>query len=817
MNLDVSNLKFLYDSKLAGVILRFARSLHGDRAAFTFYIDSGTKIGSDLSQPAQMLQLESGQLHVLLGRNGAGKTRLLQGLVKSLSDDVGYPSASLMFTVPDKSQHESWREMVEAVSRTDWFHQMSEYGPEDVILDETTSPPLMEKIRQCFDVSDDSNGIPALAMTFDEVLDFFGCSESEVEDWKNRRSHRFVVPSGIPGPHGPWDWQISHLVPEFLLRGCQTLPHNTSTESVSVPWENEELLAAAKWLNDPELRGLVVPAIREFLATVTHVEIVHGGAIRLLAPFPSGGALAQMLHLQSNVEMKSWIRVPFPEALFGVLTMGSRSWATSYLLPATTGSVVEVVDASPADDVHARLNDEVRNLIGSFLDFRLARGATSTALEISGLDNLGQALDRLSTVVAHCGIGVAEVRADWPPEGGWMALSADGLPSFVLGEEVESWSHSRSGVPTSVIPQVKWRDASIDEWLSIEQASEGQKQVLALLFRLASIGLFTENESRRHVLVVSDEFDRNLHPQASTSVLEAVYSAIQEVPNLTVLMSSHSIAALSRPTLRGVSRIFAARTIEGFQYLEAADSGLEVMAEVLGASFLDVLRLKRLHVLLEGSHDEFIISDLLEGQIPAIRDIDLVNGQGLYGWSGIFATSLRFLDAPVLLVHDKRNQKLEDEWRKVQETFAKTRRLPDWGSTGLARMLTEIKQRKSDRSWKKGDGELEKLLWFLKNNAFERDHAQVERIFIFGLDCDDIVDLLPIASFPKAATFSNWQDAHAATDVKNPFAGGEAFKAQFGINIGSVKRAMDQNRDAVHPEFGRLIQEVRRFLEIDEL
>jgi hypothetical protein len=358
------------------------------------------------------------------------------------------------------------------------------------------------------------------------------------------------------------------------------------------------------------------------------------------------------------------------------------------------------------------------------------------------------------------------------------------------------------------------------EWLDLEQASRGQRDVLALFIQLARLeverGAHMSIEDR-HVILFSDEFDKSLHPTASTAVLERLAAVAEQLPAVSIVVSTHNVSALSRPALLGVSRIFASRSNDDFRYIESLNSTLDVVSEVLGASFLDALKLKRLYLLVEGNHDELIIGDVLKDQIPEMRDVEIVNGGGVNAWSGIIANSLRFLDAPVLLVHDKRNSELEREWARHQGVHRRTGRLPNWGDTGLSAMLTDLGFRRHKGRSNKGDGELERLLWLLKDNVFDRDQSLASRIFVFGLECDDIVDLLPISSFPKARRFASWAAAHDDFDTRHPRAGGEKFKYEFGIKDRSVGDALKATMDSVHPELGRLCEAVRYLLDHGQL
>ena len=95
------------------------------------------------------------------------------------------------------------------------------------------------------------------------------------------------------------------------------------------------------------------------------------------------------------------------------------------------------------------------------------------------------------------------------------------------------------------------------------------------------------------------------------------------------------------------------------------------------------------------------------------------------------------------------------------------------------------------------------------------DPSLVSRVHLFGLERDDIVDYLPVASFPKASALGdNWTSVRQAYRKLNTGGvSGEKFKADLGITEDAVRRAIAGNLDHVDPELARLLGLIRRLVD----
>jgi len=800
-----------YDARLAGVVVRFGGTFHGmanppigkvmppgllelgEVDPVVADPKNGWKLRVPPIQPPQGVRLTPGRLHVLLGRNGSGKTRLLRGLLRARDPGASFPSATLILDLPDETAYSDWVADVREEHGERFLEYAEAWDRRYLFL----VPRVMSTLRDALLGFGHDDHHDELGMTADEALRHFGFDITEIKAWRSKAFLHEQIKSeyGEIDP-GPPSWTIRDLAPGLLLRGSQLLPHNKGYESI-FRGPHTEILPSGEWINDSSLSSLVGPAIHELLNTATRIELVDQDHFRFLAPRPDYGPLKVLLTHRDSVQGKkdeTYARASFPLGLVESAEISGIPYAASFPIPIPIHSqgLVGIVDISPQSDVGRQLEEVVGSLAGMFLQFSLRDSGSAASIEVVGLHNFRDAITQVAEVLKRCEIGIGDLSVEWPPN--------DGNTWQVKGDAC--WQPS--GIP-SVVPSLLWTDASSGTRLRLHQASEGQQHVIALFLRIAQV------RAKGHgaqVILLGDEIDRCLHPSASTQVLSELSNELAGLPGVACIVSTHNIASLSGPVLRGAKRVLARRSPEGFQYSSASKLTLDEMMEVLGSTFLDVYKLKRLFVLVEGEHDEIVMRNLLKDQIPEIPDIEIANGNSPQARNGIFANMLRFLDSPVLVVHDKRNRELEDNWSALRARFAKDGTLPEWRFTELRKMQLDVKTRRKEKKKRRGDDELETLLYLLQNNVFaEGSEHQAGRLSIFGLECTDIADLLPIQSFPLAhKNHDSWEAAH------QEFSGtGEEFKSKYGIYSSSIEKALEDS-DSIHDELVRLLRHVRELL-----
>ena len=431
-------------------------------------------------------------------------------------------------------------------------------------------------------------------------------------------------------------------------------------------------------------------------------------------------------------------------------------------------------------------------------------------LVISGYESLRQVGVSVSERLRRCEAGIQEVRI--------RGFVRDRLKWFAKGPrgDVQVFHYASGGVFDGIPrPTIEWKDVHSDAWLTFDDASLGQRQLIATMFAVELIA--ERSKSPLVTVVVGDEIDRNLHWRAASRMLEELNDRLSEISGVWVLFSTHSVPALGSARMSGIDRVLSDRVGAEFSFVQSADMRELDVAEVLGVNPVDALRFADLLLVVEGDHDEMIFRNkFLDGHLMRNR-IHIVNGGGLYSWNGVLSNVLRHLDAPILFVHDKRNEELELAWKRVLNGLEKGVALPSWYAAGFGPMMTGIKDRRREGKRHTGDDETEKVLWLLMNNVFDPQSPGLSRtqpnatlarrIHIHGIDADDVVDLLPIQYFHAAArVHKNWEQAHTAVPT------GGAFKDKFEINGNTIAKALAKDQGKRHPELDRLLERINGLL-----
>ena len=94
--------------------------------------------------------------------------------------------------------------------------------------------------------------------------------------------------------------------------------------------------------------------------------------------------------------------------------------------------------------------------------------------------------------------------------------------------------------------------------------------------------------------------------------------------------------------------------------------------------------------------------------------------------------------------------------------------------------------------------------------ANEGQIRNIQRIHLHGVQAADIVDCLPINSFPNTRPFGSWKKLRE----ENAHLNSNEFKNAFGINNSSVQRAVNDAFDSVHPELQRLWARILGIIEM---
>lgn len=817
----MSDLQFPLDASLEAFVVRFAdaasrsprlsaRSPSPADPAWDFNL---VKWQARSSQPDEWLPIESGQVHVLLGRNGAGKSLLLGAVSELNTTERGFPSVSLVFRLPDPLEDGARRALLEEEYRH-FLGMLEEFknlvqgggqipadnGPESL---RRRRPVIITALKDAL-MERDWTRLPSSEIGYfgpEELLRDAGFGEDEISRWEQRLTER-------PG------LDLSELVPEFLLGAAFDLPSSKSDfdglDSLSVPRLR---------FSDGTLGSLIVPAVKEFLQSCDRLEYLGAGLVRLLAPVPTSGSLAELLEAQrkaiidalDDIGAQYRTHFLFPDGVVERCAVGGKPFVASYpfRLPSDLASpVVGAIDIGSEGDIGERLANAVDLLFAQLTSTTFETSSSGASLRVDGLEAVSNELEAISSIVKSCDLSIGGLRLSWPPgdRHSWVMEHS--------GEQTAKYRVRRSVSPVVTMrPRVEFHDFVSDSWLDVGNASTGQQQVIALLIVLAAIRADRRRGATQHLVLLGDEFDRHLHPVAGTKVLAALAEQVSELPGVTALVSTHHVGNIASRDLVALRRVVARRLADGFHYDTSAEMSLEVMAETLGVSPLDVFRTKRLFVVVEGNHDKIILEHLLRSQPDPqnrLAEVHIVNGRGVMAWSAVFENALSHVEAPVLLVYDNRHKQLESAWEQRQRHYRANRSLGSFTKFKESALSTA-----RGGEWQRLTVEVHSVLELLRRNVFERNPRQALRVHLCGLDCRDIVDLLPIGHFPNTEGYDTWVQARESHERKAHGPGsrpdGKSFKLEYGINDETVRHAVGAI-DAFHGELQRLLERIQQLV-----
>lgn len=833
-----------YDAQLVGVLVRESAKFIREAADFRGWEhlqNVGGRHGVEAEASRAILselRVEQTPFSLLFGRNGTGKSRLLGALSDIPTGKRSLLNAALKFRYPSEADEAEWREAVEAAKSADWVEAearstiLDEYFEDhaddqiSAVLERIYQRPFVDLLYQSLMRDPSVSGPEFFGLDQKDQLEVLGFSMSSVEGWESREAHRWG-PNRVLNDSGhsvPYDFMsqpsVREMAAEYYFHYASGMPwniHRGPSDSYGRGWTS-----TSDWVETPELAGLIGPAVEEFMANFTHVEMVHSGKIRMLVDPDSVPAVMRYIKAASNYmkDQVSQFGVEFvlekslPLDMFRMQSGGGM--VESALLDfGSMGDqkIVEVVDLTFDQPTGDQMADLVERLSSRHLEMRLSVDAVdrdSMGLFISGYESLRRVGAEVSERLRRCEAGIQEVRISGfvRDRTKWFTESRTGNPQIF---------HYAAGDVFAAIPRptIEWKDVYSDAWLSFDDASLGQKQLMATMFAVELIA--DRSKSPLVTVVVGDEIDRNLHWRAASRMLEELNERLSAIAGVWVLFSTHSVPALGSARMSGIDRILSDRVGADFSFVQSANLRELDVAEVLGVNPVDTLRFADLLLVVEGDHDELILRNKFLDGHPMTNRVHIVNGGGLYAWNGILSNALQHLDAPVLFVHDKRNVELEANWDRVRDGVERGIALPSWNQAGFYSMLSTIKDRRRDHKRVPGDDESEKLLWMLKNNVFEptipglsrpQPNAKLaRRLYLHGIDADDIVDLLPIKYFPKAAAaHKNWEEAHQSAP------NGSVFKDKFGIDGGTISKALSKDQGNLHPELNRLLGRINMLL-----
>jgi hypothetical protein len=787
-----------------------------------------------------IVNIEDSGLSLLLGRNGSGKTQLIEA-IKNWSDSTENPVRAFpVFRLPTSTDISDWRNYVNQLQETYFVKEevqttLSMPGEEVneesfnylLIMDQVlkgASIPMLESLAQALEYSERIVHAELGNMDDEDVLHYFKLSESAIKDWRWRRSQG----RDSWDDQQPMGWledsDIRSYACDYLLQHLAQAPKNTDIAH-SLDQFNDVVPGWGRWFDDQSLASLVGPATEEFFECMSLVEMESSTSFRLISRPREDGDFAAFEHEIQNFiklaqdefpseryprQFEDSTQVFFPGKLF-IPSNDPNERATPLLY--TKKQEIEglpyIVDITPLHDIGSFIQRIKKNIYRLVKVEPKAESRDSFTVQLTGLEKLDLISDSVSRLLESTELSISAVRISpvkinplsglnsyWPQmekplptEPGYNFLN------LVLDDEL---------VDSFPIPDIHVFDQNRNEWTELQDASLGQQHVVGVLLQLAVLNELSRDSSQS-VVVMADEIDSRLHWTASTALMSAISQYIESMDDGHGIVSTHSIPSLGRPELAGCATIFAERELSTFTYSSGRDLDIEQFSTLLGVDPLDSIRLAKLVLLVEGQHDEDVIRLIVLNLVPDPSRVVIVNARGIYAWAGLMTNLLRHSEIPVLLIHDKRDEALENEWKSFVRRYNNGEGYESWNKSPFDKMHQELNNKTKRQT---GDDELEKLLLVIKDAVYHGDRTLANRMSIFGLEANDIVDLLPIGDFFKreAPRPRTWDEAW------EKYPTGKKMKEAAGITIPSVVNSATKSATNPHAELRRLAKTITRLL-----
>lgn len=819
------------------------------RMVQTAFAPKLTKFRVQSGDTTSFVEVGTSPLTLLLGRNGNGKTLLLNSL-KRWGEQLDSPVKSYpIFRLPTPAEMTSWRETVETYKDAQWVKELvlqvlwipgeeiDEQTPnyQHILDDELSgmSLPLLHSISGCLAYRSTTVHPYLGNMTDDQVLEWFKFSDTAILHWKQR--HEMYLRNfdqQLQADHEyPFDWlwnsDVRTYSCDYFLNYINSHAPDTSTDH-RLGMFNDVIPAWGRWIEDSHLAELVGPAIEEFFASLEEVEFSNPSTFRLLGRPPESGCYASFRTAIDNFIRSAEEAFPAdshprqfdnrPEPGFPASCLHpSHSVGQVTTIPITgtvdlVGNSISIIDLTPYADSDDFVGRVKRNLFKLVDVSKNAKAENDFEVKLTGFTKLNKLADDVSFMLETSDLNISAVRVS--P----VKINPFGGPNSYWGgesptEEQKSEEFGLFGLRLDLedeladsfpLPEIHIFDQNRGEWCVLEEGSTGQQQVIGTLLLLSVVRELAAHEYGQ-VLILADEIDSRLHWSAGTALLSSISSVLASMDTASGIVSTHSVPSISRPELASCSVVFAEREQSVFRYQNGRDLDLSLLTSLLGTDPLDSLRLARLIVLVEGQHDEDIIRHIVLGLVPDPTQVVIVNARGIYAWAGLMTNLLRHSEVPILLVHDKRDMRLEEEWAKFTRDYNRGDAYGDWRTSSFSRMKADLSAKETREP---GDDELDKILSTIEDAVFEGDRSLAARMSIFGFEANDVVDLLPIGNFFKTGVSrpANWDEAWTK------FRTGRKLKMAAGITAESVRKSAMENTKNPHPELRRLAKTVTRLL-----
>lgn len=434
----------IFDAQLVGVIVRDSLKPVREMNQFkdwTEFETVGGRAGAESEASRKILselRVENTPFSLLFGRNGTGKTRLIEALSDIPTGRRSLLNASLKFKYPTLADELDWKVAVEAAANADWVEAEARstiddeyydhYADEQIssVLERIYSRPFVNLLYQSLMRDPSVSGPEFFGLEQKDQLEVLGFSVDAINGWESRSSHRWG-PNRVlnDSDHSiPYVFtsqpSVRTMAAEFYFHYASGMPRNIHKG----PWDSYGRVwtSTSDWVDSPELAGLVGPAVEEFMANFSHVEMVHAGKVRLLADPDAVPAVMRYIdaagdfwrHQVDQFGAGNALEPSLPLDMFRMQSDGGLV-ESALLNFGSMGNVkiVEVVDLTFDQPTSREMSSLVERLSGRHLEMRLSVGKTNQdymGVLISGYESLRRVGAEVSERVRRCEAGIQEVR-----------------------------------------------------------------------------------------------------------------------------------------------------------------------------------------------------------------------------------------------------------------------------------------------------------------------------------------------------------------------------------------------------------------------
>jgi hypothetical protein len=739
----------------------------------------------------------------LLGKNGAGKTSLLNGLGRMIGSSENHHFEASLVTASQSS-----------ISEEDWDKFRSSRDDDGSMTEwDESAPRLIECVNQFRTLNSILLPKGVAPSGFDLALDF-GFKESEIPPLVSKEAG-YVFEQPNPSAAYNYIWHLPtnldvSLNPAWIFLESLALSTIDETEaSDDYFYAYADRTNPEIWLRNPERKQLLSDAFRQFCESLKFEWRLSQEKLQLryISERPHTGPLHSVLQLlESEVEQLSkeltdagrtnpWDNIYrfFPHDLFETATLPtgpaiatkwravSQNWKV-FEWNDTGGWLFDKLSIPGVSDVNDALKESEEVFIKRHISNTLCRIEDDNIfMEFSGILDAKDALAVLSEDFRSFDIGISSLE---------LHLEKPDL-AFLIED----------GFELPVKMSIRWKDAIDGTLRPLTEASDGQKVIMSTILALSA-----QDRSANGLLLV-DEFDRALHPTAAKALASLIDILLQRSEGIGIL-STHN------PSLTtAIDNInwYSSRDALGSFSISSSLGDPAVASQEMGVDELDAYRLKNLIVLGEGMHEDLILGKLFASNSKISDAIWFMTANGINNYSLAWQMSLRLFSMPVLMIYDKKNERLEQCIRQLHQLQHAD---DPWTACGLQQLADELQEAKKQAQRDglappDGHHELSKMLTLMKEVI---DHDGASRLLVHGIDVPDIVDCLEPRFFRNVST---WESAHAAAKEKRLT--GEAFKKVHKIDRSRIEKALSDPDFTWHPELQKLYSRICGLLGISDI